>query len=159
MKTTHRVLSGRDGFTLIELLVVIAIVGILAQIVVPPMGGVLRSWRSKQAADQIAADFSYARSLAVRSGAGSRLVFVSDQQYRIEEGSGAGAVVKKSVDLSREYGPVRLLPADGAAELVFNARGMALTGAGVFVVESESAGSVRRDSLWVSVLGMVRREG
>lgn len=156
MKSTQRVRKDRAGFTLIELLVAIAIVGILAQIVVPPMGGVLRSWRSKQAADQVAADLSYARALAIRAG-GAKVVFVSDQRYRIEEG--AAATVQKTVDLSREYGPVRLLPPSGATELVFNARGMALTGAGKFTVESESAGSIRRDSFWVSVLGMVRREG
>jgi prepilin-type N-terminal cleavage/methylation domain-containing protein len=159
MKSTQRVRRDRAGFTLIELLVAIAIVGILAQIVVPPMGGVLRSWRSKQAADQIAADFSYARALAIQSVSGAKIVFLSEQRYRIDQGVGTGATVQKTVDLGREYGPVRLVPPSGVTEIRFNTRGMAITGAGQFVVESESAGSMRRDTFWVSTLGMVRREG
>lgn len=159
MKTARRARSGREGFTLIELLVVIAIVGILVQIVVPPMGGVLRSWRAKEAANQIAADISYARALAIRSGGDVSVVLDGNQRYRIEEGTGVDLVVRKSVDLTREYGPVTLTPPAGVTAIAFNARGMVVTGAGEFVVESSSNGGVRRDILRLSMLGMVRREG
>lgn len=159
MNTARRARSGREGFTLVELLMVIAIVGILVQITAPSLGGVLRTWRSKQAADQIAADFMYARSLALRSGGRVAVVFDSDRQYRIEDGTAPDVILRKSVDLAREYGTVRLIRPGGVSEIVFNGRGMATSGAGAFVVESTSDGRTRQDTLWLSVLGMVRREG
>lgn len=150
----------RGGYSLIELLTVLVIVGIATQLAVPSVSGMLRTWRSKQAASQVTADLAYARMLAIRSGAGASVVFLGSDEYRVEEGVAPATVTaRKTVDLQDEFGPVVVQRPAGVDVIVFNPRGMATSGAGVFVVQSSSSGTMRQDTLWVSVLGMVRREG
>jgi prepilin-type N-terminal cleavage/methylation domain-containing protein len=158
MNKTRRPALGRGGFSLIELLTVLVLVGILSQIAAPSLLGMVRTWRSKQAADQLSADLAYARLVAIRSGVGAAIVFEGDTGYRITEGTGASAPVQKRVDLTLDYGPVRLQVPDGVAQIHFNSRGMALQGSGVFVLEARAGGAMRADTLWLSALGMVRRE-
>lgn len=150
---------GRDGFTLIELLAAMVIFAVLAHIMAPSLSGVLRVWRSQGAADQIRADISYARMLAIRSGKGATVVFQSPDRYLVKEGVEPNATVQKTVDLTREYSRVSLQRPAGVDSIVFNPRGMARVGAGEFSVQAASEGTVRSQRFWVSAIGMVRREG
>src|SRR5688500_11025606 len=82
----------RDGFSLVELLIVISLVGILTALVIPNAGTSLHE-QLQSAADIIAADIAYARSLAVAGSSNYRLAFDTDANQYVLEHSGSNAAL------------------------------------------------------------------
>ena len=77
------------GFTLIEILVVVMIIAIAAMVAVPMMSSAA-SFQVRAAANQIAADMEYAKSMAISRQQSYSVVFDKDaESYQIEEPNGA----------------------------------------------------------------------
>lgn len=82
----------RVGFTLIELLIVVAVMAILAAIVVPSATPAV-SQRLRSAAEMLATDLGYVRSLAVSNASQYRVTFdLANNQYVIEHSGSNGAL-------------------------------------------------------------------
>jgi type II secretion system protein H len=76
------------GFTLIEILIVVVIIAIAAMIVVPMMSSAA-SLQIRAAANMIAADLEYAKSLAISRGQYVSVVFdTTTESYKIEDQNG-----------------------------------------------------------------------
>ena len=76
------------GFTLVELLIVIVIIAIAALTAIPMMSSAA-SVQIRSAANMIAADLEYAKSMAISRGQNYSVVFDKDtESYRIEDQSG-----------------------------------------------------------------------
>jgi len=76
------------GFTLVELLIVIAIIMIAALTAIPMMSSAA-SVQIRSAANMLAADLEYAKSMAISRGQNYSVVFDKDtESYRIEDQSG-----------------------------------------------------------------------
>jgi prepilin-type N-terminal cleavage/methylation domain-containing protein len=74
--------QGIAGFTLVELMIVIVILGIAAAIVVP-MTSSASSMQLRAAANMVAADLEYAKSLAIGTGQVHAVQFVDTKTYKI----------------------------------------------------------------------------
>jgi prepilin-type N-terminal cleavage/methylation domain-containing protein len=76
------------GFTLIELLIVLVIIGIAAMVAVPMMSSAA-SMQIRSAANMVAADLEYAKSMAISRGQNYSVVFDKENEsYSIyQEGS------------------------------------------------------------------------
>jgi prepilin-type N-terminal cleavage/methylation domain-containing protein len=147
------------GFSLIELVIVLGMLGILTSLAAPSFSGVLRESRTRGAAAKLAADIAHARMLAIRSGRGASLSFTGTASYRIQDGSGAGAVLRKNVNLAADYGStVEVVRVSTGEALVFDSRGMALQGAGKLAVRSQAAAGSGHDTIRVSPIGLVKRD-
>jgi len=85
---TVREKSYLTGFTLIEILIVVVLIGIAAMIAVPMMSSAA-SMQIRSAANMIAADLEYAKSMAISRGQNYSVVFYKDDEsYSIKvEGS------------------------------------------------------------------------
>jgi len=82
-KTKRRLI--RRGFTLIELMVVIVILAIAAAVVVP-MASSAGSMQLRAAANMVAADLEYAKSMAISRGQRYAVVFnATTEAYQIED--------------------------------------------------------------------------
>lgn len=78
----------RHGFTMIELLIVVAILGIAAAIVVP-MASSAGSMQLRAAANMVAADLEYAKSMSISRGQRYAIVFDKNTEtYRITDKDG-----------------------------------------------------------------------
>jgi type II secretion system protein H len=76
----------RHGFTMIELLIVVAILAIAAAIVVP-MAASAGSMQLRAAANMVAADLEYAKSMSISRGQRYSVVFDADhEKYWIVSG-------------------------------------------------------------------------
>ena len=76
------------GFTIIEILIVVVIIAIAAMIAVPMIGSA-DSMQVRSAADVIAADLEYARSMAISRQREYTVVFnASNESYQLEDSSG-----------------------------------------------------------------------
>ena len=75
------------GFTLIEILIVVVVIGIAAMIAVPMMSSAA-SMQIRSAANMIAADLEYAKSMAISRGQNYSVVFTSTKTYEIRNQSG-----------------------------------------------------------------------
>ena len=86
---TRRGLSGiRSGFTIVEIVVVVVIISIAALIAVPMMSSAA-GLQIRSAANMIAADLEYARSMAISRGQNYSVEFdTSTERYRIKDQSG-----------------------------------------------------------------------
>ena len=99
----------RLRFTLIEMLVVVVILGIAAAISIPMMGSA-GSVQIRSAANEIAADIEYAKSMAISHGQCYSIVFDSStESYEILRESGGSLVsidhpVKRGFDYVIEFG-------------------------------------------------------
>ncbi len=79
----------RDAFTLIEILVVVVIIAIAAMMAIPMMSSA-GSMQVRSAANMIAADLEYAKSMAISRGQSFSVVFNTAQEsYEIRDESGA----------------------------------------------------------------------
>ena len=89
-----------SGFTMAEILIVMAIIAIAAMIVIPMMGSAA-SMQLQSAANMIAADLEYAKSMAISRSQTFSVVFdTAGESYRIENQNGdvIGHPVKKGFD-------------------------------------------------------------
>ncbi|MFT3719461.1 GspH/FimT family pseudopilin [Pseudorhodoferax sp.] len=66
--------SSSRGFTAIELMVVVAVLAVLAALAGPSLVPVIERWRVRQATEEMAATFAYARSEAIKRGGGVAVV-------------------------------------------------------------------------------------
>jgi prepilin-type N-terminal cleavage/methylation domain-containing protein len=86
----HCTKSPASGLTLVELLLTIAVLGVLAAILIPQLSGDLPE-RLSAAAQVVASDLDYARSLAVANNSTYRLVFdPANNRYQLRH-SGTAA--------------------------------------------------------------------
>ena len=89
--------AARCGFTVVELLIVVVIVAIAAMAAIPMMSSA-GSFQIRSAANIIAADLEYAKTIAISRGQNFSVVFdISTESYRINDQYGAVIVhpVKK----------------------------------------------------------------
>ena len=82
------------GFSLIELLIVIALMGILAGVVLPSSNPTIHD-QLHSAAQILATDLAYARSLAVTHGSSYRITFDASQNRYVLRHSGTGAALDR----------------------------------------------------------------
>ncbi len=77
-----------NGFTLIEIIVVIVIISIAALLVLPMMGSA-GDIQVRAAADMIAADLEYAKSMAISRQKTYKVIFnTTAESYRLEDPNG-----------------------------------------------------------------------
>jgi prepilin-type N-terminal cleavage/methylation domain-containing protein len=111
------------GYSLIELLTVIAVLGVLVTLAAPSLSGFIAQHKSRRAVDRVAADVSYARMHAVRTGRRTVLRPEANGRYTIATIADAGdTVVVKTVDLRRDFGGVAF--ANPSVRLHFSSRGL-----------------------------------
>ena len=83
-----RICHRDKGFTLVEILIVVIILAIAAAIAIPRMGSA-GAMQMRAAADMIAADLEYAKSMATSRQADYTVIFnTSTESYQIEDASG-----------------------------------------------------------------------
>jgi general secretion pathway protein H len=95
----------RSGFTLIELTIVLLILGIAAAVAVPMMSSAA-SMQIRSAANMLAADLEYAKSMAISRGQVYWIVFdAANEAYQIQDVNDTtiGHPVKKGLDYSVDF--------------------------------------------------------
>jgi len=98
--------SSSSGFTIIEILIVVVLIGIAAMIAVPMMSSA-GSIQIRAAANMIAADLEYAKSMAISRGQNFSVVFdKSAESYSIKNQAGTVIAhpVKKGFDYAIDFG-------------------------------------------------------
>src|SRR5687767_16009409 len=78
------------GFSLVELMIVITLIGILTALVIPSANSGIHD-QLHSAADVIAADIAYARSLAVTNSSKYRLTFAPNESRYVLEHTGTNS--------------------------------------------------------------------
>lgn len=148
MTRQRSLLASTAGFTLVELLTTVVIIGILSAMAAPKLGAVVRGGKLRGTVDQVSADISYARILAVRSGRTASLCFDSTDRrvYQIVTGTCAAVTAtRKRQDLRADAAGVSVSVTQGTATLTgitFNSRGMVsgLTSDGLVKVTATQRG-------------------
>jgi type IV fimbrial biogenesis protein FimT len=154
-----RVVSDETGYSLIEVIVALVILAIVASTAVPSFAASLSLGRGRSAAAQLTSDIAFTRTLAIRSGRGATLAFTGTSGYAILEGSGAGAVARKFVDLSVDHPGLQIVRVTAGTNVVFDSRGMATAGSGKLAVRPAGvAAGQPADTIRISPVGMVRRD-
>ena len=93
--------AASDGFTLIEIVIVVVIVAIAAMMAIPIISSAT-SFQIRSAANIIAADLEYAKTIAISKGQNFSVVFdKTTESYRIEDQ--AGAVIAHPVKKGFNY--------------------------------------------------------
>lgn len=89
---TRKFLTGRaagSGFTVVEILIVVVIIAIAAMVAIPMMTSAA-GFQIRSAANMIAADLEYAKTIAISRGQSFSVVFdKAAESYRIEDESSA----------------------------------------------------------------------
>ena len=89
------------GFTLVEIIIVVMIIAIAAAIVGPMMSSA-GSVQVRAAANMIAADLEYAKSMAITMQQNHRVVFdAANETYQIQDSS--GTVIDHPVEVGSDY--------------------------------------------------------
>jgi prepilin-type N-terminal cleavage/methylation domain-containing protein len=83
----HQDCKACDGFTLAEILLVVLIIAIAAMIAVPMMGS-MDSVQIRSAANMIAADLEYAKSMAISRQEYYSVVFPANDYYEVHDHNG-----------------------------------------------------------------------
>jgi len=100
LDTRHEIPEPDSGFTLIEILIVIVILAIAAMTVVPMMSSAA-SMQIRSAANMIAADLEYAKSMAISRGQYFSVVFIDAKSYQIQDQN--GSVIPHPVQKGSDY--------------------------------------------------------
>jgi len=116
---TVREQSYLTGFTFIEILIVIVLIGIAAMIAVPMISS-SASMQIYSAANMIAADLEYAKSMAISRGQNYSVVFTSDKTYEIRNQSGLIQHPVKKGDFIVNFGSDSRLDQVDIFDAVFN---------------------------------------
>jgi prepilin-type N-terminal cleavage/methylation domain-containing protein len=118
--------SRQGGFSLVEMLIVVAIIAIMAAVALPNIGGYIRNYKVRGAAQDVAGMMQTARSKAIMSNtnAGVSFAIVDLDSYRyIQEDLPAGEQLGPLQDLPNG---IEFVPATGgtaAAAVKFNRLG------------------------------------
>lgn len=92
---------GGGGFTMVELLIVVVIIAIAAAVAVP-LASSAAGMQIKSAANMMAADLEYAKSMAISRAQNYSVVFdAGTESYRIEDQN--GSVIKHPVKKGFDY--------------------------------------------------------
>jgi prepilin-type N-terminal cleavage/methylation domain-containing protein len=91
------------GFSLVELLIVVTIIVVAAAVALPNIGGYLRNYKIKGAAQEVAGELQSARSKAIMSNtnAGVSFVVADADSYRF---------IQEDLTGGEEFGPLKDLP-------------------------------------------------
>ncbi len=91
------------GFSLVELLIVVAIIVIAAAVALPNIGGYIRNYKIKGAAQEVAGELQTARSKAIMSNTNAGVTFavVDADSYRY---------ILEDLTGGEEFGPLKDLP-------------------------------------------------
>jgi type II secretion system protein H len=153
--TTVRHRDRRGGFTLVELLVVLILAAIISSMVVPRFFSYFRHLSARSAVSQVVADLTMARTQAVREGRTVSLRVTGASTYRVTLDNGATILrTLKTVDVKGGQRAVTLSP--GTARVIFNSRGMLVTGSTTQLLVSRTG---KADTVSVSAVGRVYRGG
>lgn len=92
------------GFTLVEIMVVVIVIGIMGLIAVPMISSA-GSIQVRSAANKLAADLEYAKSMAISRQTPYRVVFdTSNNEYQIEMKDGSNWVlIKHPVETHKDF--------------------------------------------------------
>lgn len=155
MKHAYRPRLGRAGFSALELMTVLVILTIAGSLATPSLRGFVDQSRTRRALDQLVADLSYARLLAVEEGRRFGVRLQSDGSYTIESLSTGGSWTPvHNVRLRDEFDGVSL---EGDVSMIeFSSRGLMTSLTGDSYVRLTVNGS--RDSIFLSPAGRVYRD-
>jgi len=121
MSTEHvsRMEGGRSAFTLIEIMIVIVIIGIAAAMAIPTISSA-GSFQIRSAANLVAADLEYAKSMAISRGRPYKVVFsTTTESYQIQDPNGA-VVTPPGRKNTTQFGPAGQLNDVAIASVSFN---------------------------------------
>jgi type IV fimbrial biogenesis protein FimT len=133
------------GFSFIEVLVVMVIIGIMSTIAVPNLSTMMKSYRLKSAADDLASTLQLARMTAISQNAHSVITFnIANQTYSVfsDNGEGGGTIndgtqsgsepTIKTIDVRNEYSNEVTMntPSFGVSNF-FNSQGMCNSGGSI----------------------------
>lgn len=86
--------KAEDGFTLAEVLLVVLLIAIAAMIAVPMIGST-DSMQIRSAANMIASDLEYAKSMAISRQENYSVVFPAEDYYEVRDSN--GIIIKNSI--------------------------------------------------------------
>ena len=92
----------RVAFSLVELMIVVVILGIVGAMVVPMVGSA-SSMQIRSAANKIAADMEYAKSLAISTQQGHSLIFDASAETYYIQNSSTGITIKDPMKSDSDY--------------------------------------------------------
>jgi len=144
--------SQRAGFTLVEILVVVVIISIAAMMAIPLMtsGGTMQL---RSAANMIAADIEYAKSISISRGEPFTVNFdAANETYKItdQDGNLISHPIKKGTDYQVDFqttenlSQVDISAVDfgGSSEVSFDSLGTPSSGGTIEVVAGESTRTI-----------------
>ncbi len=98
--TKHR---REAGFSLIELLIVVGLIVVMAAVALPNIGGYIRNFRIRGAAQQVGGELQTARTKAIMTNTNNGVLFVAvdANSYRF---------IREDAPVAEQFGPLRDLP-------------------------------------------------